>query len=1012
MSLNKTIIELPFKGVQTKVDPKLAPIGSYEKIDNMIMHRAPELIKRPGVPQIGISTTPSNITTSYTYLSEMGVIGTKGLFSYSSALDKFIQKGYMTAPVVSSDPIIANTYTQTTVTGDQTSTGIYGCIWSDSRGGVRCSVKDLTTDTFIQSDYLLDVTGVNPQVVCAGVYLNFLYVVPSTTTLTLVQYNTINNTFSSPNNISTIVGGGYIYDAVQALNNVLIAVVETTVSPDSIKAYYWNVNTQSLGAPINGLQSPTSLSFTNATPSTLCISLSLDPTGTYFACSIYNASKQIYTKTFFLFFTAITAELQVASATADSGQAITSTIDTANNTYIFYSSYSSIDKTYKAVVSGNTTSPAVASNALFYNQLSVISKAIWYSGNAYLMLSYTSTLQSTYFGVRDDGACWGRYFTLLGGGRCASVGQIGNISKYQLQSNTYHIPLLKTTKLLSSASSYFTTTSAFLLKCYFTPANIDNKQIAKYLNIAGGYLKQYDGSNTVFEQGYHLYPEQPVLTQSNGGGNLTTSGTYSYVVVWEWTDNQGQIIRSAPSIPATITLTGSNNTVAVVVNTLPITNKQTRFNDTRTNVVMSVYRTLTTGTTYYRVNPTVSTYVYNDPLANTIKFSDTIADTVISSNATLYTTGGVVQNIATPAANLLAQGKNRLYLAGVDTEPNKLFFSKEKEEGLGVEFSAELSVIVDSFGGDITAIAAMDDKVLIFKKSLLYYIAGQGPDKTAANGQFSVPFLVSADCGCNTPQSIVLTGLGVMFQSQKGIYLCDRQLNVTYLGSPLDHITTNMPNFLITSAANLPDQNLVYFTTNTNQVLVYDTYFGFWYTQSFNFMPTSSTTLTNSWYVTSSSGVHQSNPAIYLDTISDVITSTIKTNWINLNNIMGYGRIYEILLLGDNTSMAHKLVVNLRYDNEDFVFQTVTITPNSLVGPAYGADSPYGTGTPYGGSFSGSYNFVIRPMKQKCSSISIEIVDQFPGGDRTASFKFTGIALVVGIKQGYNKNLSYTRRLT
>jgi hypothetical protein len=55
---------------------------------------------------------------------------------------------------------------------------------------------------------------------------------------------------------------------------------------------------------------------------------------------------------------------------------------------------------------------------------------------------------------------------------------------------------------------------------------------------------------------------------------------------------------------------------------------------------------------------------------------------------------------------------------------------------------------------------------------------------------------------------------------------------------------------------------------------------------------------------------------------------------------------------------------------------------------------------------------VIRPKEQKCSSIRIEISDEFPTGDRSQSFKFSGISIVAGIKTGWNRNLSYTKRLT
>ena len=143
-----------------------------------------------------------------------------------------------------------------------------------------------------------------------------------------------------------------------------------------------------------------------------------------------------------------------------------------------------------------------------------------------------------------------------------------------------------------------------------------------------------------------------------------------------------------------------------------------------------------------------------------------------------------------------------------------------------------------------------------------------------------------------------------------------------------------------------------------------------------------------------------------------ILVSSIETNWININQLEGFGRIYAILVLGDNSSMSHTLNVNLYYDFEDTPRERLKITPSSLNGTVFGSDATYGLSSPFGGSFNGTYQFVVRPKVQKCSSIRIELSDSFPDGSTSASFKFSGLSLVVGIKEGWNKGLSYTRRLT
>lgn len=1017
MVLQKQVVQIPFGGLQTKADPKVAPIGTYATIDNFIMKQYPELIKRDGLSSIGVSTVPSNITTSYNYVNEVGVITTDGLYSYSPSLDQFQSKGQTASPVITADSVIANTYIQTVPDTNITTNSISGTIWEDSRGGVRATVKDTVSDTFLQSDYNFSSTGVKPKVIAVAAQLIFFWIEPSSSTLMAQQYNTLTNSLSPIVTISALMASCFTYDVIMNMEAVLIAAVETSVSPNTITAYYYDTRLASLAIYPDGLPLPTSMDFVNSGTLPPAISLAIDPTLSYFTLTVYNDSNEVWMKTY-TNFAPSGPETQVAVAATDPGWAISSCIDSNSNLFVFFSSFDTQHNSFQASLSNIQITPLLTYSQPFILQMGVVSKSFFFNNNAYVTIGYSSPVQGTYFGVRDDGACFARFFTSLAGDNIAKANCISSFVALPSNVNTFVVALLQKTEIIASANSYFTTTSVFTEQIYFTPSDVDNQIAGRVLNISGGYLKQYDGAQTVFEHGYHLYPEAPALVQSTTGGGLTLLGSYSYLVCWEWRDNYGQLYRSNPSVPTEVVLTGSNDTVIVTVPPLPLTNKQTRFTDTRTPVVMAVYRTQTIGTVYYRVNQLSTEFVFNDTLATSLTFTDTYSDDIIGSNSTLYTTGEVLDNVATPSANLLAICKNTVILAGIDTYPNQVFFSKPIQEGIGIEFSNELSFIVDSLGGSITALAAMDDKILIFKKSLVFYTAGSLPD-SLGNGTAPYPLLVASDCGCTNPESIVLTGLGVMFQSPKGIYLIDRSLNVSYIGQQVDRIT-NPPSgpISITSAVNLPDKNLVYFTdSNNNQVLVYDTYFQQWYTYSLKFSPLSSTILNSSVYFGSLTNLYQSIPNQPNDD-TYAIQSTIKTNWLSLAQMEGFQRIYAIMILGDNAQLQHTLNVNLYYDFEEFPRETLTITPTSLLSAPWGSDATWGSSTPWGGAsplgaiFDGAYQFVVRPKEQKCSSIQVEIFDTFPNGDRSQSFKFSGISLIAGIKSGWNKNIPFTQRLT
>lgn len=1013
MTLQKQIIQLPFSGLQTKVDPKVAPLGTYSTIDNMLMHRFPELRKRDGLSLIGTSTVPSNISTAYSYLNETGVITNSALYSYSPAIDEFTSKGASISPIVTSKSIISNTYTQINCDSSVTSNSVIGCIWEDSRGGVRYSIKDLTSDTFLVSDSLLDSNGVKPTSVSTGNFVGFIWYDNSNHLIKIVTYNTSTLTLNPIHTLSSNPNATIVYDSIAILDGFFIVTAEANSSPHVFKGWYWNPTKDALGTGADGFSPPVDLLCANTGSAPTCVSVSADTSNTYLSITFATSSKTVYTQTFFTYLAAKSTQTEVTTATTDSIFSLATCVDDSFNTYVYYSTYSSLHNTFLATLATNNATPTVITNAAFLLQMGVHSRARFYSGFAYVTLGYTSgnSLQNTYFLVRNDGTTVARLFATLGGGMQTKANCLTNFSIRPDKTNTFIMATMKTTKIISSAADFFTTTSIFTEQVFLTPVSIDNKVLGSCLNISGGFLKQYDGSPNIFEQGYHLYPETPTLVSSNGAGSLTNSGVYSYVVVWEWTDNQGQLVRSAPSLPANITLGGSDDTVVITVRSLPITSKADIFSITRSAPVMAVYRTQNLGTVYYRVNQLQSEYVYNSTSAQTISYTDLKADTDIASNSTIYTTGGIFDNICLPASNLMTISKNRVIVAGIDTQPNTVFYSKEKENGVAVEFSNELSFIVDGFGGNITALAAVDDIIYIFKETAIYYIAGVLPDKLG-NGSAPYPLLVASDCGCNYPQSIVLMKDGIMFQSEKGIYLADRQTNVTYIGQEVDNYIVQSGPVQITSAVNLPNQNLVYFTADDSRTYVYDTFFKQWYTYTLPFSPVSSALLEGVWYPCSSTGMYKSVVGQAFDGSNLPISSMIETNWINLNKLEGFGRVFAILLAGDNAELKHRLRVNLYYDFESFPRQSVSITPSSLSTTTYGSDATYGSGSPYGGTFDGTYQFMIRPKIQKCSAIRIEIFDDFPTGDLSSSFNFSGLSLVVGMKESYSKMLPYTRRLT
>ena len=126
---------------------------------------------------------------------------------------------------------------------------------------------------------------------------------------------------------------------------------------------------------------------------------------------------------------------------------------------------------------------------------------------------------------------------------------------------------------------------------------------------------------------------------------------------------------------------------------------------------------------YYQFTSVTSPVISNPNAIMTI--TDTLADNQIVGNTILYTTGGVVEDIAAPAVKHSCLFKNRLFVIDAEDQ-NVLWFSKQVIEATPVEMSDLLTLYVapttgsQGSTGPMQCLSAMDDKLIIFKKNAIY----------------------------------------------------------------------------------------------------------------------------------------------------------------------------------------------------------------------------------------------------------------------------------------------------
>jgi hypothetical protein len=1023
MPLNKTPININFaQGLDTKTDPYQVPPGKFLNLENTVFTKAGLLQKRNGFQSLAaLPNTSSTYLT--TFNGNLTAVGTN-INAYSSSADTWIAKGNIQPMALSVLPLIRNSVNQSQC--DSTiSQGLVCTVYSEVNAGTtvyKYAIADVNTGQNIVAPKVIPVssgtvTG-SPRVFTLVNYfiLVFTNVITGTSH---IQYIAI--PINNPSNPTTNqdIATSYIsattlsWDGVVANNNLFIT-YNTTAGGQAIKMTYLTVQLAAAGLTA---VTPVSWSTYIATMVSMCVDTTV-PQNPIIYASWYNLGTTVgYT-------VAVDKNMNIIPAFATPVQTIASgtvlnltsvaingvcelIYEISNN----YSYDAGIPTHYINSVTC-TVAGSVGSPYTVIRSLGLASKAFLMNGSTYFLGAYQSPYQPSYFLVNATSSLASSpvivsKLAYSNGGGYLTVGlpSVTVVGEQAYISYLYKDLITAVNKNTNVAAGNQTAgiyaQLGINLASFVFNSPIDSSEIGQNLLLGGGFIWSYDGYEPV-EQGFFLWPDSLKCVWSATGGSIvaqpdgvTNTNAYFYIATYEWADNQGNIYRSAPSIPVAVTTTSNGTSGSITVNVpyLRLTYK------TANPVKIVIYRWSVGQQSYYQVT-SITSATLNSTTSDSVAFVDTLADASILGNNLLYTTGGVVENISPPASNLMTLFDTRLWLVDAE-DPNLLWFSKEVIEATPVEmsdlFTRYLPPTTGAQGstGPITAISTMDDKLIIFKRDAIYYNNGNGPDNTGANNQYSQGIFITSTVGCSNQNSIVMMPQGLMFQSDKGIWLLDRGLGTTYIGAPVENYNSST----VLSAVNIPGTNQIRFILDSNITLMYDYFFGQWGT--FTGIPAiSSCTFQNlHTFVNEYGVVYQETPGLYLDGSLPVLIN-FTTSWLNLAGLQGYERIYDFYFLGTFIS-PHNLVVSVAYDYSPSPSQVTIIQPNNYTGN-YGSDVLYGQTSLYGGPGT-LEQWRVHTQKQLCQSFQISLKEQFNSSFSTtpgAGFTLSGIACRIGVKKG------------
>jgi len=512
--------------------------------------------------------------------------------------------------------------------------------------------------------------------------------------------------------------------------------------------------------------------------------------------------------------------------------------------------------------------------------------------------------------------------------------------------------------------------------------------------LGGANVAWYTGQS-VYELGFSSGPVIATITSANDAAATLIGGqTYTYVGVLESYDEKGNLTRSVPGPPCAYTIPGGPGNHHIDVTFYTIGASERYSSQKRFAVVL--YRADQDGVFQRCTQPFVNSF--DD---QTSQYFPIIRDMGEQYDAIYTQSGAEVEASGPDGAAFVMVGTKRVWLAGFFRR-DRIQYSKlynpttANECAIAPEFNDAFSYLLP--GGDpVTGLGELDDKLIVFTKSKIFAIAGNGPDDGGRGNDFSGLQLVASDTGCIDARSIVATPAGIFFQTFAGIFVLGRDLQLNFAGSAVRDITDAYTE--CTSAVLVPKDSHVRFTLRNGEnglVLVYDFDQGAWSRWDVKRIvgpaqivldPVGACLHKDVYHVLASDGrVYKEDASTYFDHNTIYIPMKIETGWLQAAQQSGWQRIRQVAALC-KANNPHSLTLSL-YQEFDGVTPTQTYTWTEATLGAQKLQELE----------------VMRVKQQKCTAFKVLIEDASSAGTTTGQgYDCSGFSVELSGKRGLYK---------
>ena len=465
---------------------------------------------------------------------------------------------------------------------------------------------------------------------------------------------------------------------------------------------------------------------------------------------------------------------------------------------------------------------------------------------------------------------------------------------------------------------------------------------------------------------------------ASGTGGSLSSGAYLYAACYAWMDNFGNMHRSGADSSTAIAVTAvANDAFTVTVPTLFVTDK--------TGVVIEIYRTQANGVNFYLAGQAI-----NDTTSKYTTFSDTISDADLASKELLYTTGGVLSNDSYVTSSSLTVSDNRLLLGGVEGS-NRIYYTKEVRDGFGVGASDFLSINTGAKGGDVVALKGFLDSTLVFKERCVGLISGQFALDTGTEVSLKYD-IITEEIGAITKKGIIEIDKGVLFQSERGLCLIDRNMAVTFVGGPVE----DQRESEFSAASLLSDLQTIVFLGEGAPTVAMNYGKSMWST-----FPTQrglSSTVADGvyYYLSTDDRILKKNTSLKTNG-GRAVVSRFRSPWYQVGGVGGFERLYSAAIQCQ-VAGSFTFRVSFYYDFEEVPRESMIYTSGEV--------GAWGEGT-WGNiavdQVKPLQQILSKPRFQKCTAFCVEIEEVPEADNLETEFYWQGIRLEIGLKKGYWK---------